>query len=131
MKLDYTDLIIAARKALSNAYIPYSGYPVGAAVLTARGEVYTGCNIENASYGATVCAERVAIFSAVAGGDRDIVAIAVYNPTTMPYPCGICRQVISEFGNNIDVVVATDEHIDIQKISQLLPHAFSADELGA
>lgn len=89
-------LITAACEVRERAYAPYSRYKVGAAILTASGRVYTGVNVENASYGATVCAERVAIFTAVAAGDREVVAVAVCTENGGS-PCGPCRQVMSEF----------------------------------
>src|SRR3954452_19801777 len=92
--------LLAEAKAVSvRAYCPYSHFAVGAAVQTADGRVFAGCNVENASFGLTICAERNAIFQAVCAGARDIVAVAVYTPTKRPVsPCGACRQVIAEFG---------------------------------
>src|SRR5687767_13390076 len=91
-------LMEAARKAAGNAYVPYSDFPVGAAVLTSEGTIVTGCNVENASYPVTNCAERVAIGTAVAAGARTIAAVAVYAPRVETVtPCGACRQVINEF----------------------------------
>lgn len=96
---DWQALADAAREASTRAYCPYSGFAVGAAVRTAAGRVFTGCNVENASFGLTVCAERNAIFQAVAAGARDIVAVALYTPTPQPStPCGACRQVMAQFG---------------------------------
>src|SRR5271169_5350356 len=96
---DKTDLIAAARQAASHAYCPYSRFHVGAAILTGRGGIFAGCNVENASYGLTICAERNAIFQAVARqGATKIRAVLVYTPTKKPTaPCGACRQVINEF----------------------------------
>ena len=92
-------LIRAAREAARNAHCPYSAYPVGAAALTADGQVYTGCNVENASYGLTMCAERVALFKAASDGHRTIAALAVAGGTARKpaSPCGACRQVLAEF----------------------------------
>lgn len=106
-------LIQAALDARKNAYVPYSHYQVGAALLTAEGEIYTGCNIENASYGATNCAERTAVFKAVSEGRRKFSAIVIAggmenrDPVDYAYPCGICRQVLREFGGeDFRVIVA-------------------------
>src|ERR1700676_3367622 len=89
----------SARAAAAGSYSPYSRFPVGAAVIGGSGRLYSGCNVENASYGLCNCAERTAIFSAVAAGERSIRAVAVYTPTPLPTPpCGACRQVIHEFG---------------------------------
>ncbi|MGL5086387.1 MAG: cytidine deaminase, partial [Clostridium sp.] len=96
--MDYTSLIQKAIEARELAYCPYSNFKVGAAVLFEDGEIYSGCNIENASYGGTNCAERTAIFTAVAKGNRKLKAIALIGDTkAYTYPCGLCRQVISEF----------------------------------
>jgi cytidine deaminase len=94
-------LIQQARAAAQQAYCPYSHYPVGAAVLTADGAVYTGCNVENASYGLTVCAERIAVFKAISHGHRDVVALAVVGgtPRQPATPCGACLQVLAEFAD--------------------------------
>jgi cytidine deaminase len=99
----------AARSAADNAYAPYSGFRVGAACLASNGQIHAGANVENASYGLSLCAERNAIFRAVAAGDRDLVALVVYTPTPEPTtPCGACRQVICEFGDAIRVVCVCD-----------------------
>ncbi len=122
-------LLEAAADARKNAYAPYSRFYVGAAVLTEDGRIFSGTNVENASYGATMCAERAAIFSAVSSGARKIEAIAIIAdyPTPIP-PCGICRQVLSEFGPDIQVVMAnTKGEKRITTIATLLPFAF---ELG-
>src|SRR5579864_6622228 len=96
---DIQQLLRAARSASRQAYCPYSRFAVGAALLSADGRVFAGCNVENASYGLTICAERNAIFQAVAAGERRIQAIAIYTPTPTPSaPCGACRQVLYEFG---------------------------------
>lgn len=124
-------LINAALEARKNSYSPYSGYSVGAAILTADGDIFTGCNIECASYGATVCAERTAIFSAVAAGHRSFTAIAVTggreNEADMPYPCGICRQVLSEFcDSDFKIIVAkNEEDYEEHTLGELLPFGFS------
>jgi cytidine deaminase len=122
----------AARAASQHAYCPYSNFRVGAAVLTEGGEVYSGCNVENASYGLTICAERNAVFQAAAGGHRSIVAVAVYTPTASPTaPCGACRQVINEFGPDADVVCICDGPGTIRaRLSELLPQAFGPQNLS-
>src|SRR5208337_1474018 len=98
--MDDQELLQPALLAKETAYAPYSGYKVGAALVTESGKVYTGVNVENASLGATNCAERTAVFEAVSGGEQKIVAIAVAaDGDTIPYPCGICRQVLAEFGD--------------------------------
>ena len=115
-----------ARAACARAYCPYSGFRVGAAVLTAGGEIFAGCNVENASYGLTLCAERNAVFQAVAQGKKDITAVVVYTPTSMPsMPCGACRQVIHEFGPDAEVISVCDGPDMIRRrLSELLPEPF-------
>jgi cytidine deaminase len=127
------DLIAAARQAAAQAYCPYSRFRVGAAVLTDRGEIFSGCNVENASYGLTICAERNAIFQAVARSKGPIVvqAIVVFTPTVLPAaPCGACRQVINEFGPDAHVLSVCDgEEIIENRLSELLPRAFGPSNL--
>lgn len=119
-------LLEAARRAREAAYAPYSRFKVGAAVLTAAGEVFSGCNIENASLGATVCAERVAIFTAVAAGQRAFTALAVMADTPEPVPpCGLCRQVLAQFSPNCRVLMAnTAGRWQLVNLSELFPLAF-------
>jgi cytidine deaminase len=120
-------LVSEARGAREQAYAPYShDFKVGAAVLTEEGEIFTGCNIENASFGATICAERVAVFKAVASGHRSIRAVAVIADTPDPIsPCGICRQVIAEFGADADILMAnTAGDTRVSGMRELLPAAF-------
>lgn len=122
----------AARNASAHAYAPYSRFHVGAAVLTERGAIYAGCNVENASYGLTICAERSAIFHAVAQGARKIRAIAVYTATDAPTtPCGACRQVIAEFGRDVPILCCTDDDASdaVYTLNDLLPKAFGPDTL--
>ena len=121
-------LIDAAEEAASHSYSPYSGFPVGAAVLTAGGNIYAGTNVENASYGATMCAERVAIFKAVSEGEDKLLALAVYtSAAAYAYPCGMCLQVLSEFAEDIPVIVAGDAGMKRFKLSELLPHRFGEE----
>jgi cytidine deaminase len=121
-----------ARRAAKTSYSPYSKFAVGAAVLTGSGKVYTGCNVENASYGLCNCAERTAIFSAVAAGERKIKCVVVYTPTTSATPpCGACRQVINEFGPQARVVSICDSDDRIEtSLDALLPAAFGPGNLG-
>ena len=114
-----------ALKSKEYAYSPYSNFKVGAAVLTSDGMVFLGSNIENASYGATICAERVAIFKAVSEAKKNIVKIAIASDTNdLTYPCGICRQVISEFMPEGEIILGNENEIKVYKVSELLPHAF-------
>lgn len=130
-------LVQAALNARENAYAPYSKYKVGAALYAGSGEVYTGCNIENASYGATNCAERTAIFKAVSCGERKIKAIAVaggmqgQEPSDFAYPCGICRQVMQEFGGvSMQVIVAkSEEEYQVFTLNELLPFGFGGESI--
>lgn len=126
------ELITAAFNAMEKAYAPYSGYKVGAALLSKNGKLFTGCNIENASYTPTVCAERTAFFKAVSEGEREFEKIAVVggkdgNVTDTFMPCGVCRQVMTEFCKaDFTVLVAksADEYCSFT-LEQLLPHSFS------
>lgn len=122
----------AAREAASRSYSPYSHFPVGAAVLAASGKVYSGSNIENASFGLCNCAERTAIFTAVAAGEKAVSAVAIYTPTPLPTaPCGACRQVINEFGPEAQVISVCDSKSRIEtKLSALLPAAFGPGDLA-
>lgn len=122
----------AAQAVSRNAYAPYSNFPVGAAVLAANGKVYTGCNVENASYGLTMCAERSAIFQMVADGQRELVALAIYTPTDTPTaPCGACRQVINEFAPTARVLSYCDGAAVLDfELSALLPAAFGPANLA-
>ena len=118
------ELVAMAVEARERAYAPYSGFPVGAALLTSSGQVFTGCNVENSLFGLTICAERVAVFKAVCAGERAFTAIAV---ATAPgaSPCGSCRQVLREFGRDLRVLVAdTDGNSREFTLDQLLPNAF-------
>jgi len=125
---DYDLLLQSARDILRRAYAPYSGFKVGAAILTHEGKIFTGCNVENASYGLTICAERSAIFTAVAnseGGKLALRAVAVVNEKEVPCPpCGACRQVISEFGMDTIVLFKSEAGYQELTISDLLPSSF-------
>jgi len=121
----------AARSAADKAYAPYSRFRVGAAVRAGSGKTYTGCNVENASYGLCNCAERTAIFSAIAAGETTISHVAVYTPTpTVTTPCGACRQVINEFGPEARVICSCDGPDRIEtSLDALLPGAFGPANL--
>ncbi|MDP1555297.1 MAG: cytidine deaminase [Hyphomonas sp.] len=125
-EIDWPALKAAALAVQARAYVPYSNYRVGAALLTASGEIVAGCNVENATFGATCCAERSAVFAAVALGHRDFRAVAVVTNGADPgTPCGICRQVLAEFGTDMDVLCFTPEDAEARyRLSALLPHAF-------
>lgn len=129
---DYEALVQAAIAARARAYAPYSHFSVGAAVQSAGGSVYPGCNIENAAYGPSICAERVALASAYAAGDRPIAALAVVTPTDGPAsPCGICRQVIAELAPDAVVVLANLRGARrITTPQELLPFGFSGAQLA-
>ena len=130
-------LIDLAKEAMLKAYAPYSGYKVGAALLCADGTVYQGCNIENAAYGPTNCAERTAIFKAVYDGHREFVAMAVCGGKdgivsgTFP-PCGVCRQVIREFcKDDFAIYLAEDKGYQTMTLAELLPHSFQPEMVQA
>jgi cytidine deaminase len=124
-------LIEAARQARERAYVPYSQFPVGAALLTEDGTLYSGCNIENASYGLANCAERTAIFKAVSDGHHRFTAIAVVADTEGPVsPCGACRQVMSEFGPDAKVLLTNLRgNVQVTSVRELLPGAFRETDL--
>ena len=127
------ELIEKAKRARLGAYAPYSNFKVGAALLTKSGKVYTGANVENSTFGLTVCAERVAVFKAVAGGDKEFTKIAVVADKNSPItPCGACRQVLSEFVKDLKIVCANLKgKVDRYTLKELLPEAFdkrSTDE---
>jgi cytidine deaminase len=126
------ELIKKAEFARKNSYSPYSNFSVGAALLTEGGQIFTGCNIENVSYGLSNCAERTAIFKAVSEGYRNFKAIAVVADTENPVPpCGACRQVINEFGENILVIMANLKGDYKEIISrELLPGAFNREDIN-
>ncbi len=127
--MKYSELMILAKKAKENAYTPYSKFNVGAALLTKSGKVFTGCNVEVASFGGTNCAERTAIFKAVSEGEQAFKAIAINGDADGTYPCGICRQVIVEFGKDIDIIIEVGGELKVFTIDDLLPHSFTGADL--
>ena len=126
MKKSEKQLVEAAREVRLRAHAPFSGFKVGAALESASGEIITGCNVENASYGLTMCAERVAIFKAISEGEKQFTQIAVIADTAeLTPPCGACRQIIWEFCGDIPVIMSNLEgKIETMKMSELLPRAF-------
>ena len=134
------ELLRSALESAKKAYSPYSDFCVGAALLTADGKVYTGCNIENASFPATVCAERVAIFKAVSDGEREFSAIAVVGGRAEDVkngivhgecpPCGVCRQVMAEFcRRDFKIILGTPEEYGVYTLAELLPHSFGRGDM--
>ncbi len=126
------ELINLAKKAREKAYAPYSHFKVGAALLTKDGQAFTGCNVENSSFGASMCAERVAIFKAISMGERTFTEIAIVTDAEDPaMPCGICRQVLSEFVQDIKIYAANLKgKIKETTLKELLPYAFTKKDLG-
>lgn len=126
-----TKLRATSIEAAKRAYCPYSHFPVGATVLTAEGGIFSGCNVENASFGLTICAERNAIFQAVACGSQQITAVVIYTPTANPTaPCGACRQVINEFGPKAEIYSFCNRQNELRiSMSELLKHAFGPHNL--
>ncbi|GFN34696.1 cytidine deaminase [Tepidimicrobium xylanilyticum] len=128
--MDKRLLIKKALEAREKAYVPYSNFRVGASVLTEDGEIYTGCNIEISSYSPTLCAERTAIFKAISEGHKRIKAVAVVGDSDFTYPCGVCRQVIREFGKDAIIIVANSEKdYKEYRLDELLPHSFGPEDL--
>src|SRR5215208_3218472 len=127
------ELLTRARAAAAHAYVPYSHFPVGAAALSSHGSIYAGCNIENASYGLTICAERAAVSSAISAGHRQIVAVAVSAPkVSHTTPCGTCRQFLNEFKPaKIDMAIILDDREagEVVWLDDLLPRAFGPQAL--
>jgi cytidine deaminase len=125
-------LIEAARRARLNALALYSGFGVGAALETDDGQIVTGCNVENATYGLTVCSERVAVFKAISEGHRKFVRVAVVADTEAPTPpCGACRQILWEFGGDLEVILANlERQTALFRLAELLPHPFDGRLLG-
>lgn len=130
--MKYLKLIEEAKKAMENSYSPYSNFAVGAALLTTDGRIYRGCNIENAAYGAANCAERTALFSAIAHGSNEFEAIAIVSSSgDYTYPCGICRQVIAELMPEGKLVFANnDGGYKELTVGDILPYAFTKDNLN-
>lgn len=131
--MDYKKLIQVALDYRSRAYSPYSDFKVGAAVLFESGKIYGGCNIENASFGATNCAERTAIFNGISEGEKRIKAVAVVGSLKeYTYPCGICRQVITEFGDqDVKIIIAkSEEDYIVKDMSEILPGTFTKTDLN-
>ena len=130
--MEVKELVKTAIKARELAYVPYSNFKVGAAIEMEDGSIYTGCNIENASYGATNCAERTAIFKAISEGHRKIKKIAVVGDmSAYTSPCGICRQVIAEFADkDIEIIlVKNEEEFQVKTLEEILPGAFTKEDL--
>jgi cytidine deaminase len=128
----YRELATIAEHAKRRAHAPYSHFPVGAALLTSNGHIYTGCNIETSSYSLTICAERTALFKAISEGERNCKAIAIASddPGFTP-PCGACRQVLWDLAGNIDVVLVNPQgKMKTLKLKQLIPHAFDNKNLS-
>lgn len=132
--IDWRALVREAQAVRGNAYAPYSKYQVGAALLGESGRVYLGCNVENASYGVTICAERSAIVQMIAAGERRMKALALVTEGPEPgTPCGLCRQTLSEFGRDLPIALAVpgeDEPRRLTSLAALFPQPFDADALG-
>ena len=132
--MDSRELLKLAEEARLNAYVPYSKFRVGAALLTSDGKVYTGCNIESASFGATNCAERTAIFNGVSRGNKVLKALALIGDTNnYTYPCGICRQVIGEFAEDRDmkIYIVKNENDYIETtLNKIMPEGFFKEDLN-
>ncbi len=126
--MDYRELLEHAKEASKNSYSPYSKFAVGACLITTNDKIYSGCNFENSSFGMTICAERNAVGTAIADGERRIKAIAIYSPNQKHcYPCGACRQVLNEFKaeEGLDVITEGENDIEISKLADLLPEGFN------
>lgn len=123
--MDHKELFRLSVKAAENSYAPFSKFRVGAALLTKDGEVFTGVNVENSSYGATICAERTAFTKAISEGKIEFEAIAITGNSKTAWPCGICRQFMYEFAPDLTVITGDDEeHLESMKLDELLPHGF-------
>lgn len=134
--MNYSSIILSAIKAKELSYSPYSNFQVGAALLCKSGSIYTGCNIENAAFSPTNCAERTAIFKAISEGEKEFDAIAIVGSASGKeadycYPCGICRQVIREFVQDDFIVIVAKSETDyrIHNLGELLPYSFGAEDL--
>ena len=131
MDYNYKSLMEKAKEASKMSYSPFSKFAVGAGVLTKSGKIYSGCNIENSSFGMTICAERCAIFKAISEGEKEILAVAIYSPNEDDcYPCGACRQVMYEFQgeNEIEIITEKNGELNIKKLSDFLPYGFKIRE---
>ena len=130
---EYKQLVEKAKEAMTHAYAPYSNFKVGAALLTDTDKIYTGCNVENASFGATNCAERTAIFSGVANGNRKLKELALIGDVkAFTYPCGICRQVISEFAESGDMkiyIIKNENEVLETTLDEVMPGTFTKKDL--
>lgn len=127
MNIDYNLLMDKAKEASKMSYSPFSKFAVGAGVLAGSGKVYSGCNVENSSFGMTICAERCAIFKAVSEGEKEILAVAIYSPNEDDcFPCGACRQVMYEFqgDNEIEIITEEKNNLNVRKMSDFLPFGF-------
>ncbi len=125
MSEDLKKLFEKAKEASINAYAPYSGFKVGAAIKTKNNKIFTGCNVENASYSLGLCAERNAIHKAISENEREFVALAIYVDSDKLFPpCGACRQVIIEFSDTIDIIYGNNHETHISNIKNLLPESF-------
>lgn len=123
--MNYKELFLKSREAAENSYAPFSDFHVGAALLTADGKVYTGVNVENSSFGATICAERTAFTKAISEGEKTFEAIAISGNGGEAWPCGICRQFMYEFAPELIVITGEDEeHLEQMTLKELLPHGF-------
>jgi len=119
------ELFCLAKDVAQQAYAPYSQFKVGAALITDTGKTYTGCNVENSSYGLSICAERNAIFNMVTNGDKNIKEIAIYVDSDKIFPpCGACRQVLAEFGEDIKIYYGNNNKITETTLKEILPHTF-------
>ena len=119
------ELVRLAGKVKEKAYVPYSKFHVGAVLVTENGDIYEGCNIENASYSLTNCAERTAFFKAISEGERSFRAIAIVGDKNHCYPCGACRQVMAEFcDKDFEIILSGDDGVKVFKLSELLPYSF-------
>ena len=127
MEINTELLMNKAKEAAQNSYSPFSRFAVGAAVLTSSGKIYQGCNVENSSFGLTICAERCAIFKAISEGEKEVLAVAIYSPNADScYPCGACRQVMYEFQGDREIQVITENlgTLEVKDLSYFLPCGF-------
>lgn len=131
MEINYELLVKTAYEATKMSYTPYSHFNVGAALLTKGGKIYMGCNIENAAYGATNCAERTAFFKAISEGEKEFSAIAIVSSSKdYTYPCGICRQVIAEFcDEDMEIILAKEMDYKVFTLKEMLPYSFTSKDL--